>query len=304
MHYQNLLASLLLATSFLTGSLPAQDIRHSLFIAGPDFTGILDEENKIVWDSGAKGARDGFVLPDGNVLIAWTKEVREYSPKTQESHSIYSLSLLNNEIGTAQRLDNGNTLITELGKNPRALEIDREGKIAIQFRLEPETDNAHMQTRMARKTSSGRYLVPHLLAFQVKEYDDEGRILRFWKTDLEQLGGRKSEAWPFTAILLPNHNILVTLTHSNQVVELDPDGKVVWHISNADFPQKPFADPCGAQRLPNGNTVIASYGAKEGIKIFEVTPDKKIVWTHTQYRAHEIQILTTNGTPLPYPPLK
>ncbi len=121
MHYQNLLASLLLATSFLTGSLPAQDIRHSLFIAGPDFTGILDEENKIVWDSGAKGARDGFVLPDGNVLIAWTKEVREYSPKTQESHSIYSLSLLNNEIGTAQRLDNGNTLITELGKNPRPL---------------------------------------------------------------------------------------------------------------------------------------------------------------------------------------
>ncbi len=86
---------------------------------------------------------------------------------------------------------------------------------------------------------------------------------------------RKSEAWPFTAILLPNHNILVTLTHSNQVVELDPDGKVVWHISNADFPQKPFADPCGAQRLLQGNTVIASYGAKEASRSSKSPPTKR-----------------------------
>ena len=86
----------------------------------------------------------------------------------------------------------------------------------------------------------------------------------------------------------------------------DADGKVIWKISNDDFPaDKPFADPCGGQRLPNGNTVIASYAAQGPIKVFEVTREKKIVWKYTgPHRAHEIQILTTNGKPLESPPMK
>jgi hypothetical protein len=97
----------------------------------------------------------------------------------------------------------------------------------------------------------------------------------------------------------------VNLTHGNKTVELDPDGRVVWKISNDDFAEKPFADPCGGQRLPNGNTVIASYGASTGIKVFEVTPEKKLVWKYDgKHRAHEIQILTTNGKPLEVPLLK
>ena len=68
--------------------------------------------------------------------------------------------------------------------------------------------------------------------------------------------------------------------------------------------EKPFVDPCGGQRLPNGNTVIASYGAQQGIKVFEVTRDKKIVWTYTKHRAHEIQVLTTNGKPIEGLPMK
>jgi hypothetical protein len=51
--------------------------------------------------------------------------------------------------------------------------------------------------------------------------------------------------------------------------------------------------------------MIASYGAPSGIKIFEVTPEKKIVWKYEgKHRAHEIQILTTNGKPLEGPLLK
>lgn len=40
----------------------AEEIRHSLFIAGPSFTGILDEHGKEVWNAGKNGAHDGFVL--------------------------------------------------------------------------------------------------------------------------------------------------------------------------------------------------------------------------------------------------
>ncbi len=62
------------------------------------------------------------------------------------------------------------------------------------------------------------------------------------------------------------------------------------------------------QRLPNGNTVIASYGAPGDVgvvKIFELNRDKQIVWQYTgPHRAHEIQVLTTNGEPIPSPALR
>jgi len=288
------------------GSLAAeQPIKHSFFIAGPTFTGIIAEDGSEEWNAGRAGARDGFVLPNGHVVIAWANEVKELD-RAGKVHFHYPISKENKEIGTVERLANGNTLITELGAKPRLLEVKPDGTIAVEFALQPETANAHMQTRMARKLPSGNYLVPHLLAFKVKEYDPTGKVVSELATDLEQLGGRKAENWPFTAIRLAEGNTLVNLTHGNKTVEFDAAGKVVWSVSNDDFPdRKPFADPCGGQRLPNGNTVIASYGAKKGIRIFEVTRDKKIVWTYEgKHGAHELQILTTNGEPIAGAPLK
>lgn len=298
---QSAVWALILATATSTA---AEDIRHSFFVAGPTFTGIIDEEGNEAWNAGRPAARDGFVLPNGNVLIAWSNEVKEFTPDKKVVFH-YKLAKFNKEIGTTQRLKNGNTLITELGRKPRLLEVTPDGKIAVQFALQPETKNAHMQTRMARKLPNGNYIVPHLLAFKVKEYTPQGEVVREFATDLPELGGRAAENWPFTAIRLANGHTVVNLTHGNKTVEYDADGKVVWKVSNEDFDAPPFDDACGGQRLPNGNTVIASYHAKKGIKIFEVTPEKKIVWTYEgPHRAHGLQVLTTNGKPIQGDPLK
>jgi hypothetical protein len=281
-----------------------EPIRHSFFIAGPTFTGIIDEQGQEAWDAGRSGARDGFVLANGNLLIAWADEIVE-TTRDKKVVFRYRKSAENKEIGTVERLDGGRTLLTELGPKPRLCEVDAAGKIVVDVPLRPETDNAHMQTRMARKLAGGNYLVPHLLAFQVKEYTPTGEVVRSLATDLAELGGRAAENWPFTAIRLPDGHTLVNLTHGNKTVEFDGQGKVVWRVGNDDLAEKPFADPCGAQRLPNGNTVIASYAAKGPIKVFEVTPDKRLVWKYTgKHNAHEIQILTTNGKPLKGKPLK
>ena len=282
-----------------------EPVRHSFFIAGPSFTGIIDEEGKEEFNTGRPAARDGYVLASGNLLVAWADEVQELT-RGKEVVFRYQKSIENQEIGTVQRLEGGRTLITELGKKPRLLEVAADGKVVVELPLLPETDNFHMQTRMARKLANGNYLVPHLLAFKIKEYSSTGEVVSELRTDLDELGGRGAENWPFTAIRLPEGRTLVNLTHGNKTVELDPDGKVVWQVSNADFPvEKPFVDPCGAHRLPNGNTVIASYGSKGPIKAFEVTPEKEIVWRYTgPHRVHEIQILTTNGKPLTGVPLK
>ena len=195
-------------------------------------------------------------------------------------------------------------MITESGNKPRIVEINSEGKVVESIPLAPETDNIHMQTRMARKLKNGNYLVPHLLAFAIKEYNSEGVVVNNFSTDFRDFGGREAKTWPFTAIRLKNGNTLVTLTNGNRVVELDAKGEIEWMIANSDFNGDPLADPCGAQRLPNGNTVIASYGAKDGIKLLEVDRDKNMVWSYSGFNVHHFQILSTNGKPLKGTPLK
>ena len=279
-------------------------VTHSFFVAGPSFTGIIDEAGNTSWDIERPKARDGYVLPNGNVLICWADEVVEFK-KDKTIVFKYQLSSQNKELGTAQRLKNGNTLISELGEKPRLIEVNSKGEITVEVPLQPETDNAHMQTRMARKLANGNYIVPHLLAFAVKEYTPDGEIVQTFKTDLEALGGREAKNWPFTAIRLANGNTHINLTNGNKVIEVDPQGAVVWEMNNNDVEGSPFQDPCGAQVLKNGNIVIASYGAKEGIKLFEVSKEKEIVWDYSgEHRVHHFQILSTNGKPLNSKPLK
>ena len=270
-------------------------IRHSFLVTG-SITAIIGEDNRVKWQVPGR-SRDGFVLPNGNVLVSIANSAREY---TRDGKLIfeYKLDPVNKELGTVVRLKGGNTMVVERGPKPRILEITPSGKVAIDVPLQPDTPNAHMQTRMARKLPNGDYLVPHLLGFAVKQYDNKGHVKLTIKTDLAELGGRAEENWPFTAILLKSNNILVNLTHGNKTVEFDQAGKVVWRVDNSHVAGR-FDDPCGAQRLVNGNTVICSYHqqAPDKPRAFEITRDKQVVWEFfsPNVSLHEIHVLTTNG---------
>ena len=65
MSTRTVLALTLFASAAFNSNLEAEPIRHSFFVAGPTFTGIIDEAGKPVWDSGKAGARDGVVLANG-----------------------------------------------------------------------------------------------------------------------------------------------------------------------------------------------------------------------------------------------
>lgn len=278
-------------------------IRHAYLVMGAK-TAIIGEDGRVEWEYRG-GSRDGFVLPNGNVLLAYSDKVEEVTREKQVVFS-YTRAKDNGEIGTTQRLYNGNTLVTELGSRPRLLEVKPDGSIVREVPLQPETDNAHMQTRMARQLRNGNFLVPHLLAFAIKEYTPEGQVVRVFKTDFDAIGGRKAENWPFTAIRLDNGNTVASLTHGNKVVEFNPAGEIVWKVTNDDVGGL-FKDPCGSQRLASGNTVVGSHAANTGISMVEVTPEKTIVWTSDHPLAagvHHFQILTTNGKAEPGMPLK
>ena len=274
-------------------------IRHSFLICGKP-TALVNEQSQIVWQTKGYG-RDGFVLENGNILVSIGGEnMAKEITRAGEVVWSYKLSKENKEIGSSVRLTNGNTLVVERGVKPQLLEVGKDGSIQVVVPLRPDTQNAHMQTRMARKLPNGNYIVPHLLAFAVKEYKPDGTVVRTVKTDLPELGGRKQRNWPFTAIHLSSGNLLVNLTNGNKTVEFDRNGKVAWRIDNSDVGGR-FADPCGGQRLANGNSVICSYGQRKADmpKLFEVSRDKKVVWEYfnPEVRAHEVHVITTNRKP-------
>jgi hypothetical protein len=207
-------------------------------------------------------------------------------------------------VNTVQKVGDGRYVLTEAGDRPRILEVDRAGKVLVEVPIAAQTKDHHLQTRMTRKLANGDYLVPQLLDKVVREYAPDGNVV--WEARTPE---DPKECWPFTAIRLPNGNTLVTCTHGIQVVEFDKDAKIVWRLTNDDLGASLLKDPCGAQRLPNGNTVITSYGqSKPGeVKLLEITPEKKVVWTwrdDKKHGIHEFQILDTDGKPLEGDPMK
>jgi len=270
---------------------PRPGVTHGFLATGGE-TYIRDGKGRVTWRY-PRPTRDGWVLPGGNVLLALSKGpaypgggVVEVDPSGK---SVFEYKGTQSEVNTAQRLDGGDTLVSEAGDNPRLLEVDRRGKVVVEVPLKAQTRDHHLQTRMARKLANGHYLVPQLLDKVVREYAAGGEVV--WEV--------KTPDMPFTAVRLPDGNTLIGCTLGNLVVEVDPKGGTAWRVSNDDLPGAPLNDACGVQRLPNGNTVIASFhAAGREVKLLEVTPAKTLVWVHRDPEApgiHHFQILDTDG---------
>jgi hypothetical protein len=293
-----------LATGIFPGAAvadgPADKVTHSFLAAGNE-TFIVDGAGKVTWKY-PQSSRDGWVLPNDHILLALSKS-KDYPggaavEVTREGKVVFEFQGTQSEINTVQPLGDGKVLLTEAGAKPRLLEVDREGKILVEVALSAQTKDHHLQTRMARKLANGNYLVPQLLDKVVREYTPEGKVV--WEV--------KTPDMPFTAIRLSDGHTLIACTLGNLVIEVDKEGKTVWQLSNDDLPGKPINDACGAQRLPNGNTVVTSHHATANqVKLLEVTREKKLVWTYTDDRKsgiHHFQILDTNGKALEGKPLR
>ena len=84
-----------------------------------------------------------------------------------------------------------------------------------------------------------------------------------------QVGG-----YPNSLQLLPSGNFLVSGWDASVpgfVREFDVNGNMVWELNDLKWPWK-------AQRLTNGNTLIADAGKN---RVFEVNADKTVVWEVT-----------------------
>ena len=270
-------------------------IRHAIVISGPK-TFEINEDDDIVWEYDGD-AKDMAKLGNGNYLIAFLDRVIEVTP---DKEVIWTYQhTINTEFMSAQRLPDGKTLITELGEHPRLVEVDIKGKVTAEIPIQPETDNLHMQSRMSRKLTNGNYLVPHRIMPFAKEYDKDGNVVKTFRVDLPELGGPEAKNGTFAAIRLVDGSTVITCASGNRMVVFDKNGEVEWHLTTDEVDGQ-LQDVCGLQILKSGNFLVSCYGNQtpDGLKMMEITRDKKVVWTYQNPDArfvHNVQVLSTNG---------
>lgn len=233
-------------------------------------------------------------LPNGNLLFS-TKgpAVVEMTPDKNVVWSYESKPVSTNkqrvEIHAFQRLPDGNTMIAESG-NRRIIEVDKAGKIVKEIPLTIDHPDPHRDTRMVRRLENGHYLVCHEGDGKVREYDDTGKVV--WSYELD-LGGRPRSPGHgveghgtevYGAVRLPSGNTLIATGNGNRVIEVNPDGKTVWTLGHNELPGIQLAWVTTLQVLPNGHIIVGNcHAGPENPQLFEVTRDKKVVWTFKNF---------------------
>jgi hypothetical protein len=135
--------------------------------------------------------------------------------------------------------------------------------------------------------------VPFTAEGAVREYDRDGNVIH-------QFPRRPT---PVCALRLDTGNTLISADRA--VTEYAPDNRIMWELTQDDVPDINLAIPAGIQRLPNDNTIVCNWNATDdgdrvGAHIFEVTPDKRVVWQVTSPEIGQVaqcQVLTEGMMP-------
>jgi len=273
----------------------------------------IDWDGKVVWEY-KLADKDHYQhhtfhrMPNGNTLIlAWERKSRQEAlakgrdPKTIPDKAVVSDGVEHNDfwVDFVREVDKAGKTVWEwhawdhVGKGPKKLDINYHlpqptGDVYPNFDWThfntvgylPETDQILLNSR----NFSEFYLVNH----------KTGEIEYRWGNP-SAYGGGKAPSWyddgeqqlfgEHCVTPLENGHMLIFDNGSerpqgnrSRVVEMDPKtGKIVWEYATRDVNSFFSYRQGGVQKLPNGNVLVTS--THHG-HLFEVTPDKKIVWDY------------------------
>lgn len=278
-------------------TLPAADApAYRVLAADKGQVAVVAPGGKVEWlyRNNAE-CHDLWMLPGGNVLLAAGPDtVAEVSPAKKVVWQYkarpkpgYTGRV---EVHAFQPLGDGSVMVAESG-NRRIVEVGRDGAIVNQVPLKVEKPDAHRDTRMARKLASGNYLVCHEGDGAVREYDAAGKVVWEYKLELgdrPRSPGHGTEGHGvevFGAIRLTNGNTLVAGGNNNRVLEVTPSGQVVWKLDQKELPGVTLAWVTTLHALPNGNIIVGNcHAGPDNPQLFEVTRDKKLVWSFKDFK--------------------
>jgi len=252
---------------------------------------VVSAEGAIQWEYAAKNPQDCWLLPNGHYLFAYVAGAKEVTTDKQVVWEYKAPP--KSEVHACQPLPDGNVLVVE-GGTSRLVEIDRQGQVAKEIKLETTPSIAmHNQFRGSRKLPNGHYLVCFKGEGKVVELDGDGKVLR----------GITVPGDPHEVVPLADGHLLIDCGDGHRALEFDAEGKIVWELDENDLPGNPLRLVAGCQRLPNGNTVFCNYLGHGHLgqqpQVVEITPDKKVVWqvddaTHFK-TINQIQLLDVPG---------
>jgi len=247
-------------------------LEHQVLALGSGRVCLYEKDGTILRTAKTGNNADAWYLENGNILFADGKVtevdkdgkvVWQYKPASDRSDGAMA----------CQRLSNGNTVVGENGTE-QVTEVDKAGKVVFTLKIKPQAKkNPHHVMRMCRKLENGNYLVCHSGDGAVREYTPDGTVVFEYQC----------KGIAFAAVRLPNKNTMISSL--NQVQEVTPKGEVVWEFKATDLPDLNIRNMTGIQVLKNGNMVIGNYSAydkkaKTGVGMFEITRDKKCVWSY------------------------
>ena len=269
---------------------------------------FLVRGGKVVWQYSipmrtATGAiqefDDATRLPNGNIVYACMSGAGVITP---EKNIIWQyVCAPGTETHSCQPIGKDSVLMVLNGTVGKVLMFNTAtNKLLKELVIPTAGTGSHYQFRHVRMTPGKKtFMVGLLTEKKVVEMDFDGKEV--WSVNA-------SSAW--SAIRLHNGNTLISGDNEGYTREVNRKGETVWEFTRANAPFK-VGNTQTANRLANGNTVICSWIAGNNttnewagtVQVFEVTPDKKIVWALSSWEnpdlgpATSIQLLDEPGNP-------
>jgi hypothetical protein len=267
---------------------------------------FLVQGGKVVWQysiplrtatGGVQEFDDATLLPNGNIVFACMSGAGIVTP---EKNLIWQyICAPGTETHSCQPIGKDSVLMVLNGPVGKVLLFNTATNTLLKEITIPTTaTNPHGQFRRVRVTPGKKSFMVGLFAEQkVVEFNFDGKEV--WSVS------NAPSAW--SAIRLENGNTLISGDGKGYTREVDMQGKTVWEFTREDAPFK-IGNTQTAERLPNGNTVICNWIAGNNntkewagtVQVFEVTPQKKIVWALSSWNnpdlgpSTSIQLLDKN----------
>lgn len=216
---------------------------------------------------------DIWHLPDDTVLTCFYGDGSGFRIFNRNGKILreYKADAASLEIFGCLPMPNGDVVLGDLRKKA-LIRIDAKNHIVAVTPLSYEAENLHEVMRMPRLTRDGKnFLVTQPGIKKIRKYAPDGTIL----------GEVDTRPDTFVAIEKDNGNLVYSCIEG--IFEVDASGKEVWSVLPQEIPEIGFCWALGMELLDNDDLVVCNWLGHghdgEGIPLFQITKEKKIVWS-------------------------
>ena len=209
------------------------------------------------------------VMPDGNVLYAYSKGAKLISRKYE---TIWDYKAKDNEeIHSVTRLDNGGFMIAVCGEPARIVELDKDGKQTKELPFHTVTFDTNKQFRHVAQMSDGTYVIPLMEKRKIMLLSPEG-----------QNKGSLFIGSELTSVkALDNGKALVSCSNGS-FLELNPSLRIDSAIITSSIKGGSLLYVAEIIPYENGNKLIANSNMYSNDKsqslLIEIDKNNEIVW--------------------------